>query len=296
MTVAIAVFGAWVAFAQDYGVDIAATVEPSVGFFAKTGQIFVELFVLLAVVGLPLFCIGHMLFVIHRTRRLKHVITVEEMTANRLKKGLLETSTKEENDICDELIIYASQCFTSEETREDGVEMFCPKNMKEVQRMHILVDEAGKLLPTDEDTLQFLNEYREIVYENSKRSFNGSNKLLWLGGLVSFGLCFFMLPMGIMFALFTGVYYLANCVPEYMVAKKEHRGGGNGWLANMLMAAGVGVLGSDYTMRTHYTDSSNKDSSANFMARALDMVILFVVACTIVVWAAFSYLRNYVLF
>ena len=297
LVIAIVALGAWAVFALEPGAEIALTAEPTIGFISKLGLFIGEFVALLLIAGLPLFCIVHMFIVIFKTRQLKNAITVEQMTASRLKKGMSENSNQEGNVLCYELIAQATQCFTLEETNEDGRKTVYPKNLKEVRCMQKFVEEAGKLLPTDVETLQVLNEHREVVYKKSKRNFNGSHKLLWLSGFVSLTLCFFVLPMGIMFALYTGVYYLASCVPEYMIAKKEQHGGGGGWFTGMLVASGLGVLGNGYTVRTRYSDSTTEDdNSAHFLAQASGLAILFMIACTIIIWATISYLRNYVLY
>ena len=267
-------------------------------------ETFILLVLLVLIVGGPLFMIGHMIYVLIDTRKLKSPTLVAAFVSVRQKKGMSEHATGDENEQCAQLLDAAWETYSHIETDEDGKELRSPNKMREVLKARKLVKQAAKFMPTDEATVDRYNEHKTFLYDNLKRSFFSSWKLIilcliiavlagfagdtWFKGFITFG-AFFWVPCI--------VYYLSGNVPQYMIDRKASRGGGGGWFVAALVGLGIGVLGSGQTVRTRYTDGTYEDdNSSHWIALVLGIFILVIVAMTIYVWSVINYLRNYVLY
>ncbi|GHS86469.1 hypothetical protein FACS1894201_07330 [Bacteroidia bacterium] len=256
--------------------------------------------------------IGHMLYVILFTRALKSTPSVEAMQQKRASKGLPDQATTSETAQCLQLLNEAWLTFSVMGKGENGEDTRSPKKMRELLNARKLVAQAGKLLPTDAEAHAEYAKYRQFLYDNLKRTFFSSWKLIILALIVAVGLAFLSGgkndEQGFFYNFFTPglpmffwipaiVYYISGNVPQFMIDQKAQRGGGGGWFASALVGLGLGALGSGYTVRTTYTDGSHEDdNSAHWIALMIGAVILFIVACTIYIWAIINYLRNYVLY
>ncbi len=259
----------------------------------------------LLVLLVPLGMIVHMLYINWKTMMLKKILTVEHFTAKRVKKELPEQMTDTEINDGHRLLDTAYNELTVLEVDENGNEFRKPGKMKELLRAQRKVEEVGKLMPTDPEVLERYNQFREFLYDYLRRSFFASWKLIVLCLLVAIGISFTdhggfwngFFTLGALFWMPAIVYYISSQVPQYMIDKKNDRGGGNGWFSTALVALGLGVLGSGYTVRTTYSDGSTSDDhSGHWIALFLGLLVLFAVALTIYIWATINYLRNYVLY
>ena len=275
------------------------------GFFSTVQEIIYGIILLLIFVGGPFFMIGHMIYVLIDTRRLKNPTLVAAFVSARQKKGLSETASKDENEQCSMLLDSIYENYSISDTDENGDEIHRPSKMREVLKAHKMFKKATLLMPTDEAVVEQYNNHKACLYDNMKRSFFSSWKLIilcliiavlvgfagdngWVIGFLTYG-AFFWIPCI--------VYYLSGNVPQFMIDKKEARGGGGGWFAAALVGLGIGILGSGQTVRTRYTDGSYEDdNSSHWIALVLGLFVLLIVACTIYIWSLVNYLRNYVFY
>ncbi|MDR1755764.1 MAG: hypothetical protein LBR65_02245 [Culturomica sp.] len=275
------------------------------GFFSDMANALVAMvFGLLLFVG-PLAMIGHMLYVNWKTRMLEKPLNVEHFIDKRTRKGVPGAMNDDEVELGFRLLDEAYNELTSVETDESGNEFHKPGTMKELLRAQKKIDEVGKLMPTDAALLERYNEYRSFLYDYLRRSFFASWKLIILCVLVAVGVAFMesgsfwkgFFTVGAFFWFPAIVYYISSQVPQYMIDRKNERGGGKGWFSTALVALGLGVLGSGYTVRTKWSDGSvTEDNSSHLIALFLGLLVLIAVAATIYIWAIVNYLRNYVLY
>jgi len=271
-------------------------------FGRMIGETILLLFILIG----PLFMIGHMIYVLWDTNRLNEPALVESFVSGREKKGMSREATSQEEDEYRQLLDEAWETYSQIETDENGQEYRAPGKMKELLNVHKIVKQVEKSMPTDEATIEKINEHKAYLYSYMQRSFFSSWKLIILGVLVAIGMSFVngtenfwksLFTIGAFFWVPCIVYWLSGNVTQYMIDKKAKRGGGGGWFVAALVGIGLGVLASGQTVRTRYTDGSYEDdNSSHWIALMLGAIILFIVACTIYIWSIVNYLRNYVLY
>lgn len=262
------------------------------------------LIIVLIVLLAPLAMIVHMVIVNWKTRRLKKMYTSEEFAAKRVKKEWSEQMTESEVETADLLLDEANSLLSVVETDDEGNEWHKPGKMRELLRFQKKLDEVTLMLPTDPEVLERYNNARDFLYDYLRRSFFASWKLIVLCFLVAIGVSFTgdtfwkgFITYGAFFWAPAIVYWLSSQVPQYMIDRKNERGGGNGWFSTALVGLGLGVLGSGYTVRTHYTDGTHSDDhSGHWIALFLGLMVLIAVAFTIYLWAILNYLRNYLLY
>jgi len=281
-----------------------------VGFFTQFLNDLKEFILLLFVLVAPLFMIGHMIYVLWDTKRLQDPILVDSFVSAREKKGLsrqmIEGQDGQDGNECNQLLDEAWDLYTGVAADEEGNEYRAPAKMKELLKVHKIVKQVEKSMPTDEATIVKLNEHRAFLYSYMQRSFFSSWKLIILGVIVAIGASFLdgtenfwkmFFTLGAFFWIPCIVYWLSGNVTQYMIDKKAQRGGGGGWFVAALVGIGLGVLFSGQTVRTRYTDGSYEDdNSSHWIALALGVIVLVIVACTIYIWSVVNYLRNYVLY
>jgi hypothetical protein len=279
-----------------------ATTDSSHSSSTSVGSIIIAVLVL----GGALFAIGHMVYLIFKSKRFNTAFSVDGFKQKRTESGKESESTEEENNQCYELLNAAFDCWTNIEKDESGIEYRKPKKMKEIVKSAEYLQQVVDIAPTNQDIIDTLNEYGLVVSSNEKRSFDGSWKLIILGIVISVlmsmitknnGQGFFisLITHGIYFWLPVIVYYVSSLTPQFLIEKRANRGGGN--LSTGLVAVVLAVLASGRTVRTHYTDGTHEDdNSSHVIALVLGAILAFIIAFTIIFWAALNYLRNYVLY
>jgi len=278
-------------------------------FFTKLISAVITFVVILLIAMVPIGMIGHMIYVNWQTRMLKKPLTLEHFVAKRTKKGLSETMTKEEIEQGFQLLDDAYNGLSVSENNEEGNEIRKPGKMKELLRAQKKVEEVGKLMPTDQELLDKYNDYRDFLYDYLRRSFFASWKLIILCLIVAVGIALItkgdtggsflksFFTYGAFFWVPALVYYISSQVPQYMIDRKNERGGGKGWFSAALIGMGIGILGSGQTVRTKWSDGSvTEDNSGHVIALIIGLFVLLAVALTIYIWAIINYLRNYVIY
>jgi hypothetical protein len=112
---------------------------------------------------------------------------------------------------------------------------------------------------------------------------------------------YWMMGVGMMFStlIATGLYVVASRTPQFLIDKRALRGGGN--IHNGIFAGVFGLLAGAQTVRTIYKFNDghkeySDDHSQHWIALAIGLVVLFVLAMMMAFWALLNYLRNYVLY
>ena len=156
------------------------------------------------------------------------------------------------------------------------------------------------MCPTDADVIERLNSLTDVINSGEERHFDGSRKLIWLGFIVGI-LMYWMMGVGMMFStlIATGLYVVASRTPQFLIDKRALRGGGN--IHNGIFAGVFGLLAGAQTVRTIYKFNDGHkeyydDHSQHWIALAIGLVVLFVLAMMMAFWALLNYLRNYVLY
>ena len=264
-----------------------------------------------AIIGILLFggsafITVHMILTLIKTKRLKGEFSVHGFKTLRQEKGMDEESTPEENAQCESILDQAFFTWTHVEAGDNGSEYRKPKRMKEIVVSADYLHQVCDIAPTDPDVIATLNQYRDVVHSNERRSFDGSRPLIILGlvisiivGLIGMGdmgsFWFAFFTFGAIFWVPVIIYYISSLTPQFLIDKRANRGGGN--VSSGLVAIAFAVLGSGYTVRTHYTDGTHSDdSSGHVIALVLGAIVALFVALTIIFWSFINYLRNYVLY
>lgn len=252
------------------------------------------------------FIIGHMLYVLIKPKKFGSAFSADEFRSQRKMAQMPEESSEEENQQSWELlqIIFNTYTWVSED--EEGEELRKPRKMKEIVKASQLMEQLIELKPTDEEVVAMMNEHREVIRSNVKRSFDGSTRLIWMGVLVAVILALFTLIEGANFfrsfatwgAFFWGpaiIYFIASLTPQFLIEKRASRGGGN--LASGCAGIAFGILGSGETVRYKYSDGTTEDdNSSHVWALVFGIIAMFIFAITISLWALVNYFRNYVFY
>lgn len=287
-------------------VDTTIVEQPAKHVAESGGKVtFLRILIDLVISAGVLFMIGHMLYVLFKSKRFNQTFSIPAFKAIRLEQGKSEMSTEEENDQCLELLNEAFFTWTDIEVN-GGEEYRKPRKMKEILTSAIYLQQVVDIAPTDGEVIDKLNEYKEVIRSNEKRSFDGSRALIVLGlifavvvGVLSksqeSGFIWSTIRYGAFFWIPVIVYYISSLTPQFLIDKRAQRGGGN--VSTGFVALALGILGSGFTMRTRFTDGSYEDDhSGHYIAWILGAIALTIVAITIFFWSIFNYVRNYLLF
>ena len=156
------------------------------------------------------------------------------------------------------------------------------------------------MCPTDADVIERLNSLTDVINSGEERHFDGSRKLIWLGVIVGI-LMYWMMGVGMMFStlIATGLYVVASRTPQFLIDKRALRGGGN--IHNGILPECSGYWQErrqcgQYTSLMMVIKEYSDDHSQHWIALAIGLVVLFVLAMMMAFWALLNYLRNYVLY
>ena len=249
--------------------------------------------------GIALFIVGHMGYVWYKGTRYKEVFTVEGMANRRTTAGMPEEMADEEIEEAWRLMDEAFKIWPVVEKTEDD-EFRKPTKMKQIKRSAALLDRVIGMYPTDADVIERLNALTDVINSGEERHFDGSKKLIWLGVIVGI-LMYWMMGAGMMISTLaaTGLYIVASRTPQFLIDKRALRGGGN--LHNGIFAGVFGLLAGAQTVRTVYKFNDghkehSDDHSQHWIALAIGVIILFLLAMMMMFWVLLNYLRNYVLY
>ncbi len=252
------------------------------------------------------FILGHMLFVLLRPKRFRKAFSVERFRSARIALQKPGESSEEEDQECYELLDKIWNTYSHIEENDEGEETRKPKRMKEIVRATKILNQLADIQPTDEELVSVMNEHREVIHSNAKRSFDGSKYLIGMGFLVAVILALFTMIEGANFwrsfvtwgAFFWGpsiIYFISSMTPQFLIEKRGRRSGVN--LASGCAGFAFGILGSGQTVRYKYSDGTTEDdNTGHVVAWVLGILAMFIAAITISFWALVNYLRNYVLY
>lgn len=254
----------------------------------------------IAVVGLFLWMVGHMIYLLTRPKRFDHPITVEEMAALRKSRQLPDTMTEEEHETLTGYMDAVTENWTCIGTR-DGEDQFTPTTKPQVDSTYDLLDRSIAMCPTDPDIVARINEVGEYLNDRCKRTFDGSKVMLIVAGL--FTLLFIYLAGWVaapFFLLSIGFYYLASLCPNFVLDKKMLKGSQRK-TSNYFFAAIFGFMASAQTVRTitTYSDGHKEvddDHSQHVIFTIIGIIAMLIMVYFLAVWGIVNYLRNYVFY
>lgn len=257
--------------------------------------------ILMAIVGSGLFLamIGHMIYVkVKLTPRYKTTFTVDDFKQSRLDAGLSLSSDTENQEMMECLgsIVETWKEKTNEET---GEPCYVPTKFKHLKAAFERIDYVIAQCPTNEEVVEELNDYINIVTINEERHFDGSKVIMWISGIIAAILLFTgVWPATIAMLMSLAVYYLASMRPTFLLAKAKE---GKVGIINKLLVGVFAMIGAAQTVRTTtiYDDGSKDvedDHSQHWISLIIGLVIILIIAVYLPLWSTFNYLRNYIIY
>ena len=295
--------------------------------FSSFGGLLVMLVLLLALAAM----IYHMMITLKQELRFKTDYTVEKFRELRAAAGKSGESTEEENRQCYDLMDQMVNCWTDIE-QENGQDWHYPKNMKEITKARKLLIQVVDIAPTDKKIVDNFVHYAEIVKSKTDREFDGSGMLLALAsgvaliiiimGIVglaggSFGTFMMAVIAAVLFFLAPcGIYFLACRTPGFMLEVRKNKKPSRFKFVNVvvmiLFGAGIAGLkanlgGNDKWYKVYSNGRKERDWETEgqmaMMALAIKgfilcmiLMVLFMIATSVILWAFINYLRNYVIY
>jgi hypothetical protein len=276
--------------------------------------------------------IYHMMITLKQELRFKTNYTVEKFKELRAAAGKSGESTDEENRQCYDLMDQMVNCWTDIEY-ECGQELHYPKNMKEIGKARKLLVQIIDIAPTDKKVVDTFVHYAEILKSKTDREFDGSGLLLALASGVAliilimgiaglaggggFGVFIVAVIAAVLFFLAPcGIYFLACRTPGFMLEVRKNKKPSRFKFVNVvvmiLFGAGIAGLkanlgGSDKWYKVYSDGRRERDWETEGQMAMISLaikgfilcmilVVLFMIAASVILWAFINYLRNYVIF
>ncbi len=308
MTFAALLVGA-VAMAQDSGAVVDSLSMAQDGLSDTSGAtsgseiLGVIVAILLSVVSLGsvLFALGHMFYTrFFLSPRYKKQFTVEYFQEKRAAKELPIDSSADENQTAMGLLTHTTDTWTVQYNESTGREEYVPTKKKHLRATVEIINSVIEVAPTNQSVIDELNGIVEVVNVNETRHFSGSKPIIWIA--LIFGALFAIFGAGfaplISMGVGAGLYIVASSRPTFLLAKET--GGKIGFL-NSILVGTLAFIGAARTVRrtTTYSDGSRSvddDHSQHFIFLIIGLIMIVFLACTIVIWSFFNYLRNYVFY
>lgn len=246
-----------------------------------------------------LWMIGHMLYEIFIRKNPFQPLKQEDMLAARAAAGRPAEETEEEkNQVLD--LLETERLSWTPLYDEDDSRVITKKSM--IDSSAATIEKIKEIAPTDQETIDVVNSFIDIMKTSRKREFDGSKLLVTL--LVIF--CILMVwGMGwksIPFFVFGGVAYILSCMkPTFMLYDRDIKGKTGRGALNWLLGGVFGMIAGAQTIRTttHWSDGStttDDDHTQHFIAWAIGIIVIVIMLSLMLVWAAVNYLRNYVFY
>jgi len=296
--------------------------------FSSFGALIVMAVLLLALAAM----IYHMMTTLKQELRFKTDYTVEKFKEIRAAAGKPSESTEDENKQCNDLLEQMVDCWTDIEN-ENGQDWHYPKNMKEITKARKLLVQVIDIAPTDKKVVDTFVHYAEILKSKTDREFDGSGLLLALAsgvaliiiimgiaGLVSgggFGIFIAAVLAAVLFFLAPcGIYFLACRTPGFMLEFRKNKKPSRFKVVNtiVMILFGAGMAGlkanlgeNDKWFKVYADGRRERDwetEGQNLMIAlaikgfiaCMILMILFMIATSVILWALVNYLRNYVIY
>lgn len=247
-----------------------------------------------------LWMVGHMIYELYIKKNPFTPITIQEMQEKRSEFGQSADMTEAEQQQCLSLMEQEFERWTP--IPDDPQERRIITSKAQLNHAADTIAQIKEIKPTSPEIIDAVNEYIKVSADCRKRVFTGSKFILVLLALFTLFIFYIAGWRGVPFFLISGVvYYLASLTPNFMLYRKELKGsrgsGALSWVFGIL--AGM-ILGAK-TVRTTtlWSDGSktvDDDYSQHQAAWGISIFVTIVIVCFLVLWAAISYLRNYVLY
>jgi len=238
-------------------------------------------------------------------------VTKQEYINMRKLANKSETASDEENK---QAFAYTEEAFDSWKviSGPGEEELRSPMTMAQIKKSKELHTKAVNIMPTDDETIDRVNEMGEVLNTNQKRSFSGSWKLIIVAvvaTIIMFYLSkskdesvlrwlksFWIMPVGII------LYYFASLAPAFLISKRERWFKGKN-IHNALIGTIVGLFiatPATSTWVTSWSDGSKtKSHEINpffIFMMILTFMVVIVVGFMIGLFAGLNFIRNYVVY
>ncbi|HNY01706.1 MAG TPA: hypothetical protein PKG48_03925 [Bacteroidales bacterium] len=239
----------------------------------------------------------------------------EPLTAEEFKKRRADMAKQESSATDDEAALECLQqaylaCAVISAPGE--VETRTPTSMKQIKRMHELVDQAIALNPTRPDIVERLNQVGDAMNIQERRRFSGSWKLIGcaLLAMVLFYFSSKSFSEGIFdylkmtFFIWGGIilYYFASMAPVFLIEKRE-RGFRRLNIHNLLIGTVVGLFLAEpatetwkITYRSGRTTTEERVNGMWLLWLILTLFVVLVLGTFIFLFAGLNFIRNYLIY
>lgn len=241
----------------------------------------------------------HMSWVIFNGK-LRMDYTVIDFVERRRSKGISEVATDEENQMAKDLI---SSVYNQWKTiKLDEVEAYLPSKGTVVHKSYDAVKKAVALNPTDEEAVNFINNFSEILNRTMERQFTGSKIFIGIAIVVAIVISLIgALPMGIFIVCGCILYFLSSRKALWQIFKDESKGGNKSNFLNAMIGGLFAGVATAKTVRTvtkwdDGTTTTEDDHSETWFSLIFLIIGCVLLSVAIYLIAFINYLRNYVIY
>lgn len=251
------------------------------------------------IIGIILFTsiLGHMIYIKYvRTPRFKVVFTPQHFIDKRIAGNMEQQMSDQEGARCTQLFDEIEA--TWDKYEEEGEEFHTPTSYKQLKVATKAIEEIIAMSPTNEDIIEQINGYANVVNLKEKRSFLGSKMLMILASAFAIVPVFFDSWVQF-FPLMFGVvlYYLACQKPVFLAEKKAGKVGVD--RSFMWGVWDMAFSGKTYiiTWRNSKGDErKERDSTEWWLTFFFGMILIVMFSMMISLWAVVAYIRNYIIY
>ena len=158
--------------------------------------------------------------------------------------------------------------------------------------------------PTDKATIERINDINEVLNHALVRQFTGSKAMIIVALIVGI-----LLSIGagqaapiIFFGISLLFYLLASRTATFVIAAKQAKGRNSSvsFLTGLIGSLFMGVAtAKTYKTVTTYSDGTTKtetDNSQTWISLIFGLVVMFILACILILISLINYIRNYLIY
>lgn len=233
-------------------------------------------------------------------------IAVQQQVDLRRKAGLPEYMTDEESFAIDDVL---TEVYNTWSLSKINPNERYPMTKEQIQRAQVTLKDAIDKMPTNEELIERINAWGEMMNTMTERIFVGSKPLIifdvifvLIFGAISISSGGMGLEVPIAIIVMLAGYILSAYEPGFIAYKKEQRNGGRraGCLAAIFGSIATGfATAKTYKTITTYGDGHTEtrtDDSETWIQLVFTLIITLILAILTGLFALFNYLRNYVLY
>ena len=253
-------------------------------------------------IAVLLFVLGHMIYQNFICKDFRTDYTAQEFAKIRKDEGLAAMSQRE-NDEINAKIDKVMELWGSIPD-EYGDPFPYPLKYSVVKSTIAVVAESVAAKPTDKATIERINGINEVLNHALVRQFTGSKAMIVVAIIVGI-----LLGIGggnaapiIFFGASILFYLLASRTATFVIAAKQAKGRNSSvsFLSGLIGSLFMGVAtAKTYKTITTYSDGTTKtetDNSQTWISLIFGLVVMFILACILILISLINYLRNYLIY